>query len=213
MAEATGDLRVLVVATDPLARAGLGAVLAGHPGFIVVGQVGAGPDISSSLEVYLPEVIVWDLGWDPASSLEWLSDLSEAAPPVVALLPDDSYLTEVSAAGPRGILLRESAPDVLAAALSAVSQGLVVLHPEFGHPALPAPGRRPDSPPVEALTRREVEVLQLLAEGLPNKSIADRLSITEHTVKFHVNAIMGKLGAQSRTEAVTRATRLGLILL
>ena len=213
MAEATGDLRVLVVATDPLARAGLGAVLAGHPCFIVVGQVGAGPDISSSLEVYLPEVIVWDLGWDPASSLEWLSDLSEAAPPVVALLPDDSYLTEVSAAGPRGILLRESAPDVLAAALSAVSQGLVVLHPEFGHPALPAPGRRPDSPPVEALTRREVEVLQLLAEGLPNKSIADRLSITEHTVKFHVNAIMGKLGAQSRTEAVTRATRLGLILL
>ena len=63
------------------------------------------------------------------------------------------------------------------------------------------------------MTRRELEVLQLVAEGLPNKSIADRLDISEHTVKFHVNAIMGKLGAQSRTEAVTRATRMGLILL
>ena len=145
--------------------------------------------------------------------MEWLSDLSEDAPPVIALMSDDSYLTEVSAAGARGMLLRDSAPDALAAALSAVSQGLVVLHPEFSPRTLHAPGRPPASPPIEALTKREVEVLQLLTEGLPNKSIADRLSITEHTVKFHVNAIMGKLGAQSRTEAVTRATRLGLILL
>ena len=63
------------------------------------------------------------------------------------------------------------------------------------------------------LTSHELEVLQLLAEGLPNKSIARQLGISEHTVKFHVNAMLGKLGAQSRTEAVTRATRLGLILL
>jgi DNA-binding NarL/FixJ family response regulator len=65
----------------------------------------------------------------------------------------------------------------------------------------------------EVLTPREQEVLQLLAEGLPNKTIADRLYISEHTVKFHVNAILSKLGAQSRTEAVVRATRLGLLLL
>jgi two-component system, NarL family, nitrate/nitrite response regulator NarL len=67
--------------------------------------------------------------------------------------------------------------------------------------------------PVEALTPREVDVLRLLGEGLPNKAIARRLGISEHTVKFHVNAILGKLGASSRTEAVVRATRLGLILL
>jgi two-component system nitrate/nitrite response regulator NarL len=67
--------------------------------------------------------------------------------------------------------------------------------------------------PVEDLTPRELEVLQLLAEGLPNKAIGLRLSISEHTVKFHVNAILGKLGAQSRTDAVVRATRLGLIIL
>jgi DNA-binding NarL/FixJ family response regulator len=72
---------------------------------------------------------------------------------------------------------------------------------------------RPAEAPAEALTPRELEVLQLLAEGLPNKTIARQLSISEHTVKFHLNAIMSKLGAQSRTEAVVRATRLGLIIL
>jgi two-component system nitrate/nitrite response regulator NarL len=65
----------------------------------------------------------------------------------------------------------------------------------------------------EPLTPREHEVLQLVAEGLPNKTIADRLHISEHTVKFHINALMGKLGAQSRTEAVVRASRLGILLL
>ena len=66
---------------------------------------------------------------------------------------------------------------------------------------------------MEELTPREMQVLRLLAEGLPNKSIAQRLDISEHTVKFHVAAIMGKFGAQSRTEVVILATRHGLILL
>ena len=70
-----------------------------------------------------------------------------------------------------------------------------------------------DERPVEDLTPRELEVVQLLAEGLPNKAIAKRLGVSDHTIKFHVNAILGKLGAQSRTEAVVRATRLGLIVL
>jgi DNA-binding NarL/FixJ family response regulator len=66
---------------------------------------------------------------------------------------------------------------------------------------------------IDALTPRELEVINLIAEGLPNKTIAGRLGISEHTVKFHVNAILTKLGAQSRTEAVVRATRMGLIAL
>jgi DNA-binding NarL/FixJ family response regulator len=78
---------------------------------------------------------------------------------------------------------------------------------------IPWPPARPDGVPLEELTAREMEVLQLLAEGLPNKSIAQRLDISEHTVKFHVNSILRKLEAQSRTEAVVQATRLGLILL
>ena len=88
------------------------------------------------------------------------------------------------------------------------------------HCALSLPDRAPSRSEgagraalVEPLTPRELEVLRLMAEGLPNKTIAARLEISEHTVKFHVNTILGKLGVASRTEAVVRATRLGLILL
>jgi DNA-binding NarL/FixJ family response regulator len=104
---------------------------------------------------------------------------------------------------------------VLAAALTAVASGMVVIYTGIADAWLPralqaAPSLNGE---VEALTPREAEVLNLIAEGLPNKTIAIRLNISEHTVKFHVNAILTKLGAQSRTEAVVRATRLGLIAL
>ena len=79
-------------------------------------------------------------------------------------------------------------------------------------PPGPSPARDP-ADLVEELTPRETEVLQLLADGLTNKAIAQRLGISDHTVKFHVNAVLGKLGAQSRTEAVVRASRLGLLQL
>jgi len=123
----------------------------------------------------------------------------------VALLPDESQAVEAYMAGARGLLPRDTGSERLAAALLAAAQGLAVLDPALAVPVL---GGRDQAVPalVEALTPRELEVLQLLAEGLPNKAIAHRLDISEHTVKFHVNAVMGKLGAQSRTEAVVRAT-------
>ena len=92
-------------------------------------------------------------------------------------------------------------------------QGLVVVDPELAR-ALPVNRlAEEDALVVEPLTPRELDVLQLLAEGAANKEIARRLEISEHTVKYHVNAILGKLSAQSRTEAVVRATRAGLIML
>lgn len=214
------DLRVLIVADDPLARAGLAALLADQPGCQVIGQVSGDTDLLDALDVHRPEVIVWDLGWDPASAsstspatgLERLSDLEDEAPPAVALLPDETHATEARIAGARGLLLRDTDAEHLVAALMAVALGLVVLDPSLAAAMLAI--REQGTPlMVEELTPRELEVLQLLAEGLPNKIIALRLDISEHTVKFHVNAILGKLGAQSRTEAVVRASRLGLILL
>jgi DNA-binding NarL/FixJ family response regulator len=86
------------------------------------------------------------------------------------------------------------------------------MDPDLAFPFLPAP-LEDDDELTEELTPRETEVLQLLAEGLTNKAIADRLGISRHTVKFHVNAILTKLNAQSRTEAVVRATRSGLLAL
>lgn len=204
------DLMVLVVADDPLSRAGLAALLAAQPGCSVIGQVSTDSDLPAMLDVYQPDVLVWDLGWDPSQAIEALSDLTEGSPPIVALLPDETHVSDVRAASARGILLRDSEAPVLGAALGAIAQGLVVM--EQGLATIQPPDRDPaPSELMSDLTPREREVLGLLAEGLPNKSISDRLEITEHTVKFHVNAILSKLGAQSRTEAVARAIRLGMV--
>lgn len=212
VAENGGDVRVLIVAGDPLARAGLAMLLSDQPGCIVVGQVAGDADVAAGLSTYRPDVVLWDLGWDASLNLERLAEQADDLPPVVALLPDDTYAADAWAAGVRGLLLREAGATAIVAALGSAIQGLAVLDLALAAAVLRT-RERPPGFAVEALTPREQEVLQLLAEGLPNKVIAQRLGISEHTVKFHVNTILGKLGAQSRTEAVTRAVRMGLLLL
>ncbi len=219
------DLKVLIVADDPLARAGLAAALTHGAGVTVVGQIEGKSATPSALEVFRPTVVVWDLGWEsdggPAAGLEQLSALSEGAIPIVALVSDQRQAVGAWLAGSRGLLLRASPGANLRAAVTAVSQGLMTLDPELSPALLPSverSGEKPagpefSEPTTRELTPRETQVLQLLAEGLPNKVIASQLDISEHTVKFHINSIMGKLGAQSRTDAVMRATRSGLILL
>ncbi len=201
-----------MIATDPLAGAGLAAMLQDQPGCAVVGQVPAESDLLATLDTFQCDIVLWDLGWDPVSALEQLADLADTIPPVVALLPDETHGPEAWTSGARGLLLRNVDGPQLAAALTAASRGLTVLDPKLITSVQPSLDRSPNQV-MGDLTPREHEVLRLLADGMPNKSIADRLNISEHTVKFHVNAILGKLGAQSRTEAVTRAMRLGLILL
>ncbi|MBC6935457.1 MAG: DNA-binding response regulator [Chloroflexi bacterium] len=203
------EIAVLIVGDNPLARMGLVSLLAGQPGLVVVGQAAGGSGLAADIDLYRPDVIVWDMGW---SAPERLADARESGVPVVALLADLTQAADARAAGARGFLPGDAAPDALAAAITAAASGLAVMTPGLLETLLP-PGDPAAEPPVEALTARERDVLQLLAEGLPNKTIARRLGITDHTVKFHVNAIMGKLNAQSRTDAVVKATRLGLIIL
>ena len=206
------DLRILIVADDHLARAGLAALLSSRPNCAVVGQVSSQADLPQDTDIYRPDVMLWDFGWDPTSMLDRLVDLSDMALPSVVLLPDSGSGADIWHSTARGFLRRDTAADRLVAALQAVARGLIVIDPSLTATLLPnLPGNPP--PLSEALTPRELDVLQLLAEGLPNKGIARRLNISDHTVKFHVNAIMSKLSAQSRTEAVVRATQLGLILL
>ena len=210
------DLRLLVVAGDPLARAGLTMLLSDQPGLQIVGQVGESEELTAEVEVYRPDVIVWDLGWEPGDSIEMVAELAaESEEPgiaIVGLIPDGEQASAVWLAGVGGLLFRDVTIERLYAAIQAVAQGLVAIEPELLADILPTASFE-EPALAEALTPRELEVLQLLAEGLANRAIAQQLDISEHTVKFHVNAIMGKLGAQSRTAAVVRATRLGLIML
>ncbi len=134
---------------------------------------------------------------------------------LVALVPAGLDATELLAAGLRAALPRSADASAIRAALGGAAQGLVVLDPallgELGRRSV-APTR---SPPAKGqdLTARELEVLRLLAEALPNKLIADRLGISDHTAKFHVNSVLSKLSAGTRTEAVVRAARLGIVTL
>ena len=216
------DLRVLIVADDPLVRAGLAGLLTDEAGCQVVGRAAGTDDLPSAVETYRPDVVLWDLGWNPGPALEGLAEVAPLMAPLVLLLPDEAHAAAAWSAGARGLLRRDVEPARLAAGLAAATHGLGVVDPTFIAAVAPvmvdagtASRARSHSSftLVEELTPRELEVLRLMAEGLPNKTIALRLGISEHTVKFHVNAILGKLGVTSRTEAVVRATRLGLILL
>ncbi len=183
------SLRVRVFGPDPLVRSALSRLLRGDE---------PEPDEAEAFDVG-----VWDLGLTPMEHLEGVR-----TEPAIALLPDERALSEVLAGGFSGALLRTRNASEIAAAASAVAAGLVVIDEAFtASLGLRAP--RPRS--TVDLTARERQVIALVAEGLSNKRIADRLGISEHTAKFHVNAIIQKLGAETRTDAVVRAARRGFL--
>jgi two-component system nitrate/nitrite response regulator NarL len=199
---------VLVVSPDPLARSGLAALVAGIPGLELAGE--AGPLDAARVEAgRAPGVILWDVGGADRSGMAG-SRWAELAAPVVALAVDAEQAGDALRAGARSVISRSAAPEAVAAAVACAAMGLAVLDPALAGSYL----RVPDPPDGgEPLTPREREVLALLAEGLANKAIAARLGISEHTAKFHVNAILAKLGVDSRAEAIVRAARLGLVVL
>lgn len=203
-------LRIVVAGNDPLARGGLHALLSDQPGLSVIAVSGLGQELRQVLLCNQPDASIWDLGVDLKVGVDRLREL-EGSIPVLALVTDETQSSELFAAGARGVLLRNSDGQRISAALFAIVQHIAVLEDALAVPSLRA--HRPDEGLQDPLTPRESEALQLLAQGLSNKEIAQRLKISEHTAKFHVNAILGKLGVQSRTEAVVRAARLGLILI
>lgn len=204
-------LRLALVAEDPLARGALSRALSDRGGEgLTLAAAGTLAELESA-RTAPPDVVLWDVGLR-LSGAEGRLEAPDLGAPVLALVPDEAAAELALGAGARGVLFRDAAPGALVAALRAVAQGLAVFEPTLS-PVRVAP--RASAPPTtpEALTPREREVLALLAEGLSNKAIADRLAISEHTAKFHVNAVLAKLGVQRRTEAVVRAARLGLVTL
>ena len=211
-------IRVFIVAASPLARAGLENLLAAHN--IEVAASSATVDaLAEMLADAAPDVVLIDSSGEPfESALESILTSGLASDVSVVILGDGitpAASTDALRAGIRAALPGDISPEQLVSTLQAVANGLLVLHPSHANEGLPAgsaPPRTLDEL-AESLTRRELEVLQMLAAGLSNKEIAARLNISEHTVKFHVASILGKLGAASRTEAVSLGIRRGLVLL
>ena len=211
-------IRVFIVAASPLARAGLENLLAARK-VEVVGSNATIDTLADVLADAAPDVVLIDSSGEPFEPMLGSIFASGLAADISVVILGDGITPGASAdalrAGIRAALPGDISPDQLVAALEAAASGLFVLHPSHANEALPAgsaPARALDDL-AESLTRRELEVLQMLAAGLSNKEIAARLNISEHTVKFHVASILGKLGAASRTEAVSLAIRRGLVLL
>src|SRR5947209_3484945 len=204
-------LRVVVVGEDPLARSALLSLLDGREDLLVAGQ-GTPEEALALLRSTGADLVLWDLGVDLAPDIEALREATDAgAAPVLVLAPEHARVPDLLGAGVAGVLGRDADALRLAAALHAAAEDLLVVERALSDGALrtrPAAGAL-----VEPLTPRELEVLQLLGHGLSNRALAARLHISEHTAKFHVNAILGKLGAQTRAEAVAQGVRLGLLLL
>ncbi|HEX3583528.1 MAG TPA: response regulator transcription factor [Thermoanaerobaculia bacterium] len=188
LAGAASDLlRIVVAGRDPLARVGLATILRDFEDILVVDCDG--------------DVALVDAG----------ATFGKCVIPSLLLVTDLAQANEALAAGARGVISRNSTPRQIHAALRAIAEGLRVID---GEALLHAPVQHTDEAELlEPLTARELEVLNLLSAGRTNKEIASRLGITEHTIKFHVNAILGKLGAETRTEAVVHAARLGIVTL
>jgi DNA-binding NarL/FixJ family response regulator len=200
-------IRVLVGSRSSVVRAGLETLVRSIPSFEFAGAVDVSRLAPSDLsgDVLLIEVDPRDYEW------QVLADL----PIPAVLLLDFSDLTLISSAlrsGIRGAIPLDATAEEIEGAVHAVHAGLAVTTPTSLAELLPEPQPLAEEL-AEPLSERELEVLDLLAEGLSNKLIAHRLSISEHTVKTHVGSIFAKLGASSRTEAVSQAIRRGLVML
>ena len=200
-------IRVLVAARSSVVRAGLESVVRSSTSLQLAGSLDWALINSAEFEA---DVVLMEAGGVPAGGVP----IEEVSQPVVLLADvSDSALVDASLrSGIRGVISREATPEEIESAIQAVNVGLVVI------PAGSLPDLLPDlRPPAQALAEplsdRELEVLNLIAEGQSNKLIAHSLGISEHTVKTHVASILAKLGAASRTEAVSQAIRRGLVML
>lgn len=211
-------IRVLIVAASPLILAGLQSLLA-DSGVDIVGSAADLESLAKQLDDLEPDVLLVETSAEARQAFvdEMAGEEIFRGYPVVVLAQSmpPGWASEALRAGVRAVLPSEVSAEQLRAALEAAAVGLVVVHPSEVSAVLPAPAAL--SSPVrelpEPLTPREREVLQMISAGLGNKEIAGRLSISDHTVKFHVASILGKLGASSRTEAVSIGIRHGLVLL
>ena len=208
-------IRILIADDHPVVRDGLAAMLGTQPDFDVVATAANGQEAVRLAAELRPDVVLLDLAMPELDGVEALARLRAASPAVRALVftafDTDERILSALRAGAQGYLLKGAPRDELFRAIRVVSQGGSLLQPVVASKLLQRMAHPVEPDASAALTSREVEVLRLLAQGRANKEIAAELVISERTVKFHVSAILSKLGAGNRTEAVRLAVQRGLV--
>lgn len=209
-------IRVLLVDDHEMVRIGLAAVLDTEEGIEIVGEAGNGMDGLRLAKAYKPDVVLMDLVMEGMDGIETTRRLMEDQPDckviVLTSFLDDEKMYPVIEAGAFSYLLKTSRASEIADAIRAASRGQSVLESQVASKMMNR-FRKPaqaSSAPHEELTEREMEVLQLLAQGKSNQEIADELFIGIKTVKYHMTNLFGKLGVEDRTQAAIYAHRHGL---
>lgn len=214
----TEPIRILIVDDHPIVRDGLVAILSTQSDFQVVGEAASGAEALQLLEPSHATVILLDLEMPGMDGVEAIGRLKEIQPHIRIVVftayDTDERILGALAAGAKGYLLKGAPRAELFNAIRIVHQGGSLLQPVVATRLInQLTETSSETSLAETLTTRELEVLELLVKGKQNKEIAADLFITERTVKFHISAILGKLDAGNRTEAVTIALQIGLVKL
>jgi DNA-binding NarL/FixJ family response regulator len=213
--------RVMIADDDDLTRGGIRLILGGIPGIEVVAEAHNGVEARDLAIRHRPDVLLLDIKMPGMDGLAALREIARSSSVLVLMLTtfgDDQYIDEALAAGAAGFVLKSSAADELEPALRAVAAGEMFLSPPVTRQAVTQLRRLRPVPPgddvlahLRQLSERELDVLRLLAQGLSNTAICERLVISESTVKTHVSRILQKLACENRVQAALLAHRAGLL--
>ncbi|MGC8856780.1 MAG: response regulator [Anaerolineae bacterium] len=198
-----------------IVRAGIRQLLESAADIQVIAEAGDGVEAQTLIQQHKPDVAVLDIQMPKASGIEvtrWVrAHLPEVGVLILTAYDDDPYVMAVLQAGANGYVLKTAKTDDLIQAVRDVHEGKSALDAAVTRKLMSALFRRPEKPPLEPLTDRELDVLRLAAKGFTNKAIGVQLGISDRTVQGHLAHVFAKLQAASRTEAVMRAVSLGLI--
>jgi DNA-binding NarL/FixJ family response regulator len=210
---------VLIADDDDLMRAGLVELLTADSRIEIVGQAGTGREAVDRACRLAPDVVLMDVRMPDLDGIAATSELSRAAPAarvlVLTTFEQDDYIFGALRAGASGFLLKRTRPEELIAAVHTIAAGESLLSPSVTRRVIDRMARQPspelaDKAKLEELTRREREVLQLIARGLSNREIAAELVVEESTIRTHVKRILMKLGVRDRVQAVIFAYETGV---
>ena len=214
-------IRLLLVDDQRLMRDGLRTLLELEPDFEVVGEAATGAEALDVYSACAPDVVLMDIRMPEMDGVEATRRLRAADPNakiiILTTFDDNEYVFEGLRAGALGYLLKDVSGDELAGAIRTISAGGSMIEPSIARKVIAEFARL--TPPtgttqgklIDPLSEREIEILQLLAQGLTNKEIASKLYLAEGTVKNYVTSILGKIGVRDRTQAAIKARELGLI--
>ena len=208
-------IRVLIADDHPIVREGVRTLIASEPGMELVGEASNGAEAVSLVRKLQPDVILMDLIMPVKDGLQAIGEIKSENPNVSILVltsfGEEDKVFPAIRAGALGYLLKDTAPDQLLEAIYDVQRGEPSLHPSIALQLIREINQPSDLPPApDPLSQRELQVLKLLAQGLTNQEIADRVAISESTVRAHVSRILAKLHLASRTQAALYALRTGI---